>query len=253
MTSASGADAAFGIAILVSAVVAVVLLVRRPDHPVGWLFAGLSTSITVSGFLESYGLYGLVAVPGSVPGAEAAAVLSSVLFISWLVLIALVFSLTPDGRYLSPRWRRASHVMVAAGVAWFVMKLFFAGPLEHPFDQLDNPWALTSVDLTPIRELAAVITNVLVLVAAISMAVRFRRSHGDDRRQLLWVVVAAVPCAALVAIAFAAASVGNDALVNVAAAGFVAGPSGRRCAGSDPLPPLRHRPHPVAAPSRISS
>src|SRR6478735_2293032 len=95
LASAWGTDAAFGIAILVSAGVAIVLLVRRPDHPVGWLFAGLSTSITVSGFLESYGLFGLVVDPGAVPGAEAAAVLSSVLFISWLTFIGLVFSLTP--------------------------------------------------------------------------------------------------------------------------------------------------------------
>jgi signal transduction histidine kinase len=220
LTSTWGADAAFGLAILVSAVVAIVLLVRRPDHPVGWLFAGLSTSIAVSGFLESYGLFGLVVDPGSVPGAEAAAVVSSVLFISWLTLIGLVFSLTPDGRYLSPRWRRASHVMVAAGVVWFLMKLFGSGPLEHPFEHFDNPWAITSA-VSPLRALAAVTNNVLVLVAAISLTVRFRRSRGDDRRQLLWVVVAAVPCCAFVALAFAAASAGNDALVNVAAVGFV--------------------------------
>ena len=222
LASSAGTDAAFGIAILVSAVVAIVLLVRRPAHPVGWLFAGLSTSITVSGFLESYGLFGLVVDPGAVPGAEAAAVLSSVLFISWLTLIGLVFSLTPDGHYLSPRWRTASQVMVASGIAWFLMKLFLPGPLEHPFEHLENPWAITSIELRPLRVLAALINNVLVVVAAISLAVRFRRSRGDDRRQLLWIVVAAVPCCAFVALAFVAASVGNDALVNVAAAGFVA-------------------------------
>jgi len=222
LASSWGTDAAFGIAILVSAGVAIVLLVRRPDHPVGWLFAGLSTSITVSGFLESYGLFGLVVDPGAVPGAEAAAVLSSVLFISWLTLIGLIFSLTPDGHYLSPRWRRASQVMVVSGVAWFLMKLLLPGPLEHPFEHLDNPWAITSVDLSPLRALAAVTNNVLVLVAAISLAVRFHRSRGDDRRQLLWIVVAAVPCCGFVVLAFVAAGAGNDALVNVAAAGFVA-------------------------------
>ena len=100
---------------LASAGVGVILLVRRPSHPVGWLFAALSATIAIIGASESYASYGLFVDPGSLPGAEGRrGGLRTRCFVLVFVLLALVCSLTPDGRYLSNRWRRASHVMVAA-------------------------------------------------------------------------------------------------------------------------------------------
>ena len=221
LTRTTAADAVFIAALLASAAVGVTLLLRRPRHPVGWLFAALAVSIALAAVTESYGLYGLVVRPGDVPGASSAAVISSSLFIVWLTVIALVCSLTPDGEHLSPRWRRASQVMVAAGGVWLALKLISPGPLESPFQAFENPWAITSVNLDPVRLVAALVNNALVLVAACSVIVRFVRARGEARRQLQWMVIAAVPFPALVVVAFAAAAAGNDRLVNIAAAGFV--------------------------------
>ena len=211
----------FVAAIVASVAVGATLLARRPEHPVGWLFAALAAAICVTGVSEAYAAYGLFARPGSLPGAGGMAVVASSSFIFWLIVLALVCSLTPDGRHLSPRWRRASKVMMASGLVWFGLKLIAPGPLESPFESVDNPWAVTSVDLDALRLPAAMLNNVLVLIAGISVVVRFRRAEGDVRRQLLWMAVAAVPTPVLMAVVPLAQDAGNDAVADLAAAGLV--------------------------------
>src|SRR3954471_7566802 len=63
----TGAGWVFVAAIVSSAVVGAALLLRRPRHPVGWLFAALAVTIAISGALQSYAQYGLLARPGSLP------------------------------------------------------------------------------------------------------------------------------------------------------------------------------------------
>jgi hypothetical protein len=217
----SGAGLAFLGGLVASAAVGTILLVRRPAHPVGWLFAALAASIGVAGSTEAYGAYGLIVSPGSLPGADVAAAISSSMFVVWFVVVALMFSLTPDGRYLSPRWRLASHVMVGAGCAWVGVKLVSPGPLEAPFTSFESPWALSSLDLGAVRTIAGVLTSVLVVVAALSLVVRFRRAEGDVRPQLMWLAIAAVPFPALIALGWVGGSTGNEALESIAGAGVV--------------------------------
>lgn len=214
----------FLVAIFASAAVGCVLLLRQPEHPVGWCFAGLATAIGLAAAAQSYGVYGVLAKPGSLPGADSAATIASAMFALWLVLLARVCSLTPTGRHLSPRWRRADHVMVVAGLVWFVTILLSPGHLESPFQDVENAWGIDGLrtPLLVVRSLTGTVNNVLVLVAAASLVVRFRRSVGEERRQLLWMAVAAVPFPALVVVAFAASKADNEALVNLAAAGLVA-------------------------------
>ena len=72
----AGTEAVWITAWLASAGVGAILLVRRPSHPVGWLFAALSAIMAISGASDSYAMYGLFVDPGSLPGAEVAAVLA---------------------------------------------------------------------------------------------------------------------------------------------------------------------------------
>ncbi len=210
----------FLLAMVVAALVGVILLVRQPEHPVGWLFAALSVSISAVGTGETYGLYGLRLHQG-MPAAASAAALSSNGFVLWLMLVALVFSLTPTGRHLTPRWRRVARLMVASNVLWLVAKVLDPGPLEEPFTDVMNPWAVDGVDLSALRGPLALASNILILVVASSLIVRFRRSRGDERRQLLWMAVVAVPFPVLVVVAYVAASTDNTTILNLAGAGFV--------------------------------
>jgi len=100
--------------------VGAVLIVRRPDHPVGWGFAFLGLTVAASGAAQGFGLIGLVADPrGDHPGAGSAAALASSLFVLWLITIGLVCHLTPTGHYLSARWAWCARLLWVVGLIWF--------------------------------------------------------------------------------------------------------------------------------------
>ena len=219
-----GAGIAFLAATIAATAVGASLLLRRPAHPVGWCFVVLALGIDLAAIGQAYGQYGLFVHPGGLPADDVAALMANVAFVVWLISIALVCSLTPDGRYLSRRWQRASQVMVGTGVAWLAVKLVASAPMEAPFEAVANPWAIDALDLGWLQLIFATVNNVLVLVAAASIVVRFRRARGEARRQLMWMALVAVSFLALVIVAFVAATTGNDGVLNAAAAGFVALP-----------------------------
>ena len=163
------------------------------------------------GGTRSYTSYGLLAGPGNQPATLTAAVIASSMFILWLVLIALVCSLTPTGRHLSPRWRRASQVMVGTGLVWLGAALLAPGRLASPFGTVANPWGIDALrtPLSVIRPVTSTVNNLLVVAAAGSLALRFRRAVGEERRQLLWMAIFAVPFPALVVLAFVASKYDN--------------------------------------------
>ncbi|MDP9208936.1 MAG: hypothetical protein M3O65_10670, partial [Actinomycetota bacterium] len=55
------------LAVLSATTVGAVLASRRPRHPVGWLLLGFALSLTASGVVTSYVIYGLLARPGALP------------------------------------------------------------------------------------------------------------------------------------------------------------------------------------------
>ena len=116
---------------------------------------------------------------------------------SAFMLLALVCSLTPDGQYLSDRWRRASHVMIGASMVWIGLRLIGSEPPGGAVRFGREPLG-GHIGRPGLRHLvAATLSNTLVLAAAISLVVRFRRTKGDARRQMLWIADRgrAGPCA----------------------------------------------------------
>lgn len=218
-----GVAPVFWLAAFTNATVGVALLLRNPHHPVGWCFSGLAVAVACAGVLQSYGVYALLASRPTVTGGGAAATVSSYLFVLWLVLLGLICSLTPTGMHLSRRWRRADLVMVAAGVVWLAASLLSPVRLKDPFQSVPNGWGVPAIrtPLVAMASMAAVVVNVLVLVAGASLLVRFRRSVGNERRRLLWMALVAVPFPFLVIAAFVASWSGHVELLDVAAAGFV--------------------------------
>lgn len=194
-----------------TALVGATLLVRQGLHPIAWLFSGLGVTIATWSLSESYGRRS---------NAEAA-VVANVIFIVAFVLVALICALTPDGRFLSRRWRSSSVAMVVAASTWVVLRLVSPQPLEPPFASVGNPWAVPALDVGPVRLVAAILTNVLIAASVVSVLVRFVRAGDEVRRQLLWLVVAAVPMPVLVVVAFAAAITDHEALLDSATTGLV--------------------------------
>ncbi len=218
------AEAAPLLATVASAsVVGAVLALRRPRHAVGWLFLVLGTCVAASGAFEGYALYGAVARPGSLPGAEAAAVVSDGSFIAWFGLVMWILHLTPTGSPLTTRWRLLAVASTGAMLCWFGTSVVWPGHLDPPFDTVRSPLAMGDGAAGPLRVLRGVLGVASAcgfVLGGASLLVRFRRARGDDRRRLLWLAIAVVPLPAFVALAFYA-SPDHPVLLSVAVGGFM--------------------------------
>jgi hypothetical protein len=209
------------VAAAVSAVtVGAVLASRRPRHPVGWLLVGLGLSSTAHDLTYSYTRYGLVARPGSLPGAAYLAGLDNGLVLGWICCASFVMLLTPTGRLPSPRWRWWAGVTVAAAFVWLLVSLVHPEPLYPEYPQVGNPFTIQGLPrgvLDVVQPAAGVVVLVSLVVAAVSLLGRFRRARGTERQQLRWLAWGAALAA--VALVAAIASLALDSefdLLNVA-------------------------------------
>lgn len=212
------------VAIFSAAAVGTVLLLRRPGNPAGWCFAGLGISMSLSGILDSYAVVGAVADPGGLPGADVAAVLGDASFIPWLVLVSLALHLTPTGRPLSAAWARVAAGTVLAATVWWAAKLLSDAPLDRPFDAVDNPLAVPqwAGAVEAVRGVAGALTGLGLLVAGVSLLVRFRASRGVERRQLHWLALAVIPLPLFVGLSFFGAGTNRPLLLVISTMGYVA-------------------------------
>jgi hypothetical protein len=177
------------------ATIGLVLTLRRPANPIGWLYAasGLIWSLTIpfEPWLDQLGR-------DHRPLALAARLAVVAGEIIWAPAIAcgitLPFLLLPDGRLRSRRWRPVVAAAVA-GVAMFVVgaSLLPGQTSEGPV-VVDNPLGLAG----PAGAAAGVvaITGLVLYAASLPAALacvvlRFRASSGVERQQLRWVAAGA--------------------------------------------------------------
>jgi signal transduction histidine kinase len=205
--SLTGWDDAFSLVTdLALPLVGFVLASRRPANPIGWLFLAGGLALALRSFAHHYGLYALVAAPGSLPWGRAAMWVSNWIWVIPLAMLAFVFLLFPDGRLRSSRWRPAawfvgSAFALATADALVTATRIWSHPFATSFGQLGNPAA---VAVTYVLLYAALVVSVAALV------VRFARSVGEERLQLKWFAAAAV----LVVVTFAATFPVNTGVAN---------------------------------------
>ena len=178
-------------ALAFSTVGAVIAPRTPPDNPIGWLFCVAGMLFAVTHFISEYAIYALLAEPGSLlPGGEAAAWLSSWIWVPQLGSVLLVILLFPDGRLPSSGWR---------WFAWLSVFLVLAGALLSAFapgrtialGPIDNPIAVESLPSDAYKTVEQVV-NALIFVAVISLIIRFRRARELERQQIKWFVYATV-------------------------------------------------------------
>jgi hypothetical protein len=175
------------------ATVGLVLALRRPGNPIGWLYeaAGLAWaySIPLSPWIDR-----LIREHRPLPLVAQISAASSDL--GWAAAIALGITLPalllPDGRLRSRRWR----LVVASSVTGAVL-ITFAGPLAAGHLQqsrIDNPLELAG----PAGKVAGALTAAGLLLhwlslppAAVCVVLRFRSSRGVERQQMRWVAAGA--------------------------------------------------------------
>ena len=202
------------------ATVGVVLAVRRPRHPVGWLMLALALAVIVDGATDSYARYGLVASPGAVPAVGQVRVLGNT-FAFWPACIGFILLLTPTGSLPSPRWRWWAGIAALAPLASQAATVGFETVGFPPFYTLRNPFFVPAMagPASAIVLPAILIALLSVVVGGASLAVRYRRARGEERQQLRWVASAALAAAAGIPVTVVGIWTGNATVVAAAVLG----------------------------------
>jgi hypothetical protein len=178
-------------------VVGAVIVDRRPDNRIGWIFSAIGLLAATGVLATEYATYAYVTRPGSLPGAIWAAWYQQQW---WFPMLALICAATPllfpTGRLPSARWRPIAALAALVTVA--LMLLAALQPTIQLQDQdywVDNPIGLPGTPDPDTSAVAGALVGLLtgcIAAAVISLVLRFRRSRGVERQQLKWVVYAAV-------------------------------------------------------------
>jgi hypothetical protein len=186
----------FAIAILFVATfqtVGALIAARRPENPIGWVFCGMGLTLVAAVFFGNYAEYSLVVEPGALPRAETAAWVGNWIWLVALSPLGFFLLLFPDGRPPSRRWRPLAWLQGAALACWFVSQALDPGPMVNAgYESIDNPYGIEALGgfLTVIGAVSSSVLLVTVLASVFSIVIRFRRSRGDERRQIEWVAYA---------------------------------------------------------------
>jgi hypothetical protein len=161
------------------ATVGALVVSRRPENPLGWIFCVAPILCQLSNVVDDYST---VAGERGWPGVVWPSVVLAPLWVVGVELFAIFgLLLFPDGRLPSPRWRAvgvagASVIGVGLVAGWLT-----PGPIQGAPGH-DNPVDVRGMDVVFGLSLVAFVA---VLVAAlVSLAVRFRRSRDVEREQL---------------------------------------------------------------------
>jgi len=178
---------------LSAATVGAVLAQRRPRHPVGWLLLALTTCLVATGVTAQYVVYDLLIGPDALPAIRYVVRFYPATVIAAFVLLSFVLLLTPTGALPSARWRWWANATVAALVVCLAAVMLLPGAADP--QALVNSSPIDGRSFTGALRLAIEVGGavgvVTTVVAAGSLAARFRRARGVERQQLRWVAVAA--------------------------------------------------------------
>jgi two-component system NarL family sensor kinase len=191
---AGGAGAALAFP-LGYATIGLVLGLRRPANPIGWLYAasGLVWALVIP-FLPWVDQ--LVRDHRPLPLAVQLAVAArEVVWAPGRVLgITLPFLLLPDGRLRSRRWRVVAAAAVASVAMAVVGGSLTPGRTDNVPIPVDNPFGLGGVAGTvamAVTFTGLVLYAVSLVATLVCLVLRFRASRGVERQQLRWVAAGA--------------------------------------------------------------
>jgi hypothetical protein len=172
------------------ATIGLVLSLRRPANPIGWLYAvsGLAWSLMVP--LDPW-VDQLVREGQPLPlAAQLAAVAGSFLWAPGVAFgITLPFLLLPGGRLRSRGWRVVVVTAVTGAGIVLAAGSLMPGRLEETW--IANPFALASpaagTVATVLFDAGLALHAASAVAALVSLVLQFRASRGVERQQLRWV------------------------------------------------------------------
>jgi hypothetical protein len=176
------------------AVAGTILASRRPANPVGWFLLTIGLVTGLRGLAGEYARYALAGPhhPG-LPGGVWAA-----WYVGWSLILlfpagqlTFLLLLFPDGRPLTRRWWAV--FWGAAGLAGAFLVITWLAPtpvtLGGGLPNVPNPTAIRGLSHLLYGVLSGgiwIFSFVFLLLAVVSVVLRYRRSAGEERLQLKW-------------------------------------------------------------------
>ena len=200
--------------------VATLILVRSGNR-LGWLFDLAAAGVLLTFLCEAYLFLHATTMQG-LPGAGYAVALTQLADVPVLVAFALVLLWFPTGSPPSKRWEPVAWLILISATLSVISALIRPGTTDANFgDGIANPFGVASL-----ATLAAVLGQVAAfgfltgaIACVVSLIVRYRRSRGEERQQLRWLV--AVTALALIFFCLAWLNVGGIAPDWVGAIGWI--------------------------------
>jgi hypothetical protein len=176
---------AFGAFGLVGALV----IWQRPGNALGWILAAI-------GLLAAWGASADTYTDLAREGDPLYLVAVWVSLWYWFPLIGLILIFTPllfpDGRLPSPRWRFVAWG-AAFALALVVLLAAFRERIESQGISMDNPVGIPGIEDPEKSTLGSVLLGsffVFLILALVSVVVRYLRSEGVQRQQIKWLMLA---------------------------------------------------------------
>ncbi len=187
----------WGVPALGCASVGVVLCLKVPRNPIGWLFLVVGVVLAAGLACDAYAS----AAPHAGP-APAAVVMGYLGETFPVIVLPTVILLFPGGRLPSPRWRPVGALWAVISAVLLLNALFAPGLLVLDSNlSVQNPAGLSGTAGTVATHGTGVVPvfALIMAAAAVSLARRYRRATGELRQQVKWfgaggalIVVAAV-------------------------------------------------------------
>jgi hypothetical protein len=203
--------------------VGTLVVIRRPDNPIGWLFVVLGLGFIAGYFSTEY--IGRAQISGwPLPGAVLVGWVGNWSFVVDMgIAFAWIPLLFPTGHLPGPRWRIVAWALVITmtlGVASIALR---PGPLDATnFGDVENPFgvpALASI-LSMIDAIYFPAIAILGVICVGSLFVRFRVSSAVERQQIKWLMLATASFIVALGAALATQGEALFLLALVAAAGI---------------------------------
>ena len=189
-------------------VVGFVVAWRKPRNLLGWTLLGMAAFGALSEDASFYNLADYRLRHGGLPLGWVSLLLQP----GWapaLVLLGVMFLLFPDGRPPSPRWRWVVWTFVAVGLVWIASAFALTvGAIIGHHLQVDSGGNLVVLDnnagsaawWNAITTVASLVLAVSWLGSLAAQVLSFRRSSGERRQQLKWLLTGSAITGACLAV-----------------------------------------------------
>jgi hypothetical protein len=198
---------------------------RQPRNSVGWLMIAFAWMASLFQVVAGYGYAALAVNHGAWPLGSLLAWMGAWIWAPAIGVIAPIAVRFPDGR----RGRFGGFVdrLYVAGTALFALAIAFAAPpvelsysalpgerLASELPYFSDPIALQvpSDVVHQVQGLAVTLVLLASILAVVSLILRYRGAHGDERLQIKWFAYAGALCAAAVVYGVLAGFVFGQAL-----------------------------------------